>query len=66
MKKAIITILATMAACWLLVTFVGAARMTSTAVTVPATEHTHSFPITYTVVAALVVGFVFWRWAKNK
>lgn len=66
MGKLIVGLLATLAAVWLVVCFVGVNKMTSTAYNVPATEHTHSFPITYTLVAFGVCGLVVWRVLKGK
>ncbi len=66
MGKIIVALLATMAAVWLLVCFVGANKMASTALDVPATSHTHAFPITWTLVAVGVCGLLVWRAVKGK
>ena len=66
MGKVIVAVLATLAALTLVVYFVGASRMTGTALDVPATEHTHSFAITWTMVACAGLGLVIWRVVKGK
>lgn len=66
MGKVIVALLATLAAVWILVCFVGPAKMSSTALDVPATQHTHSFPITWTLVAVGVCGLLVWRAVKGK
>lgn len=66
MGKFIVGLLATLAAVWLVVCLFGASKMASTAVDVPATEHTHSFAVTWTVVAFGVCGLLVWRLVKGK
>lgn len=66
MGKALVIILATCAALGVLVHFLGGARMASTAVTVPGTEHTPAFGITWTIMGALIIGGVFYKLVKGK
>ncbi len=66
MGKFLVAVLATLAAVWMVVYFVGPARMTGTAFSVPATEHTHSFGITWTLLVGGVLGFFIWRTVKGK
>jgi hypothetical protein len=66
MGKFLLIALATLAALGILVHLVGAGHMGTTALTVPGTEHTPGFGLTWTVVAAGVCGLLFWRIAKGK
>lgn len=66
MGKVLVIILATCAALAVCVHFVGASRMASTAVSVPPTDHTPAFGITWTILGALVIGGVFYKLVKGK
>jgi hypothetical protein len=56
MGKWLVVILATCAALGILVHLFGASHMSATAVTVPGTEHTPTFGITWTMFLKLVKG----------
>jgi hypothetical protein len=66
MGKVLVIILATCAALAVCVHFVGGSRMASTALSVPGTEHTPAFGITWTVIGALVIGGIFYKLVKGK
>ena len=66
MGKLIVAFLATCAALAVVIHFVGANRLASTAVTVPGTEHTPTFGITWTLVCGGVIAFAIWRIVKGK
>lgn len=65
MGKILVIILATCAALAVCVHLFGA-RMGSTALTVPGTEHTPAFGLTWTIIGALVIGGVFYKVVKGK
>jgi hypothetical protein len=65
MGKAFVIILATCAALGILVHFLGAGAMASTAVTVPGTEHTPAIGLTWTILGALIIGGVFYKLVKK-
>lgn len=66
MGKFLVAILATLAAVWLVVYFVGVSKMASTAVDVPGTSHTPAFGVTWTLLVAGVLGLLVWRTVKGK
>ncbi len=66
MGKFLVAVLATVAAVWMVVYFVGASRMTQVAVDVPGTHHTPAFGITWTLLVGGVLGFFIWRIVKGK
>lgn len=66
MGKFFVGLLAVGAALGIIVHLVGAHRMTTTALSVPATEHTSAFPITWTLVCGGVLAFGVWRILKGK
>jgi len=66
MGKVIVIILATCAALGILVHFLGHATMGSTAVTVPNTEHTPAFGLTWFVIGGLFIGGLFYKLVKGK
>ena len=66
MGKVLVVVLATCAALALCVHLFGGARMATTALTVPGTEHTPAFGITWTIIGALVIGGLFYKIAKGK
>ena len=66
MKQFVVIALATCAALGILIHFLGSSRMASTAVTIPGTEHTPAFGLTWTLVVGGVVGFAIWRIVKGK
>jgi hypothetical protein len=66
MGKVLVIILATCAALAVCVHLAGAGRMGSTALSVPGTEHTPAFGITWTVIGALVIGGIFYKLVKGK
>lgn len=66
MGKVLVIILATCAALGILVHFFGSASMASTAMTVPGTQHTPSFGLSWFIIGGLVVGGVFYKLVKGK
>jgi len=66
MGKWLVVILATCAALGILVHLFGASHMASTAVSVPGTEHTPSFGITWTILGFVLVGGLFYKLVKGK
>ena len=66
MGKVIVILLALAAVMGILFHFVGAGHMGTTAVVVPGTEHTPTFPITWTLVCGGLAGVFIWRIVKGK
>ena len=66
MGKILVIILATLAALSLCVFLFGGARMAGTAFTVPGSEHTPAFGVTWTIIGALVIGGLFYKVVKGK
>jgi hypothetical protein len=66
MGKVLVIILATCAALGIMVHLFGGARLASTALTIPGTDHTPTFGITWTVLGALLIGGIFYKLVKGK
>lgn len=66
MGKFLVGLLAVCAALGLIVHFVGARSMSTTALNVPGTEHTPAFGLTWTLVCGGVLAFGVWRILKGK
>lgn len=66
MGKILVIILATCMALGLLVHFLGANSMGSTAFHFPGTDHTSGFAVTWFVVGGLVIGGLFYKLVKGK
>lgn len=65
MGKALVIILATCAALGILVHFLGHHSLATTAVTVPGTEHTPAFAVTWFVIGGLIFGGLFYKLIKK-
>jgi len=65
MGKAFVIILATCAALGILVHFLGHGTMGATAVTVPGTEHTPAFGLSWFIIGGLICGGVFYKLVKK-
>lgn len=66
MGKALVVVLATLAALAFVVYFVGASRVGSVAVDVPSTTHSPAFGVTWTVILLGGFGLMFWKIVKGK
>jgi hypothetical protein len=66
MGKLLVIVLATCAALWAVGHFVGWHRLASVAFTVPGTEHTPTFGITWTMMVGACVGYGVYRIVKSK
>lgn len=66
MGKALVVILAVVAALGILAFFVGAGNLGSTAFNVPSTSHTPTFGITWTIIVGLGLCYGFYRVVKGK
>jgi hypothetical protein len=65
MGKWLVIILATVCALGILTHFMGHHSLASTAVTVPGTEHTPAFGLTWFVIGGLVLGGLFYKLIKK-
>lgn len=65
MGKFLVIILATAAALGILVHFLGHHSLATTAVTVPGTEHTPAFGLTWFVIGGLIFGGLFYKLIKK-